>query len=307
MTHTSEPASASASASDRHPQLGGFLEFLRSEKQYSKHTLSAYQRDLGKFLDLVQTPLTQIRAHHIDAYVAKLHGRGLAPRSLQRNLSSVRSFFNYLVKNRVLTANPAAASRAPKRPNKLPKVLDTDRAAQLFRFTARTPLEKRDQAMAELLYGSGLRLSELVNVDLNDLDLQEGFIRVVGKGNKARQVPLGSHCVVAMSNWLQCRDCPEGTVAVFTTRNGRRIAPRTVQTRLKRLGASQLGSNELHPHMLRHSFASHLLESSSDLRAVQELLGHSDIATTQIYTHLDFQHLAKVYDAAHPRAESQED
>jgi integrase/recombinase XerC len=304
---TTKPEPASASPSDRHPKLRQYLEFLRSEKQYSKHTLSAYERDLGRFLDIVDTPLAQIRPHHVDAFVAKLHGRGLAPRSLQRSLSSVRSFFSYLVKMRVLTANPAAASRAPKRPNKLPNVLDTDRAAQLFRYTARTPLEKRDQAMAELLYGSGLRLAELVGVDLDDLDLSEGFVRVVGKGNKVRQVPLGSHCVTAINSWLHCRDCPAGTTAVFTTRNGRRISPRTVQSRLKRMGTSQLGSDELHPHMLRHSFASHLLESSSDLRAVQELLGHSDIATTQIYTHLDFQHLAKVYDAAHPRAESQED
>lgn len=304
---TPKPESACASATDRHPQLRQYLEFLRSEKQYSKHTLSAYERDLGRFLDIVNTPLEQIRAHHVDAFVAKLHGRGLAPRSLQRSLSSVRSFFNYLVKMRALTANPAAASRAPKQPNKLPNVLDTDRAAQLFRFTARTPLEKRDQAMAELLYGSGLRLAELVSVDMNDLDLHEGFVRVIGKGNKARQVPLGSHCVSAIDSWLSSRDCPADTAAVFTTRNGRRISARTVQTRLKRMGARQLGSDELHPHMLRHSFASHLLESSSDLRAVQELLGHSDIATTQIYTHLDFQHLAKVYDAAHPRAESQED
>ena len=208
---------------------------------------------------------------------------------------------------KTVTANPAALTRAPRTPDKLPNVLDTDRASQLFRGKAETALEKRDQAIAELLYGSGLRLSELVGVDLADLDLEQGVIRVVGKGNKTRQLPLGSHCRRALSAWLLVRPCAASETAIFTSRNGTRLSPRTVQSRLKKLGISQLGSDELHPHMLRHSFASHLLESSSDLRAVQELLGHGDIATTQIYTHLDFQHLAKVYDAAHPRADAQEE
>ena len=305
MNH--EPESSSISAHPERILLNRFLEFLRSEKRYSAHTLAAYQRDLEKFLKLNNVPLETVRSHHVDAFVAKLHAGGLAPRSLQRALSSVRSFFNYLVDTKILTANPAAATRAPKTPNKLPNVLDTDRAAQLFSSPATTDLEKRDRAMLELLYGSGLRLAELVGLNLDDLDLADGFVRVIGKGSKTRQVPMGSQCISAMRTWLECRDGCDQEHAVFTTRKGKRISPRTVQTRLKKLGASQLGSTELHPHMLRHSFASHLLESSSDLRAVQELLGHSDIATTQIYTHLDFQHLARVYDSAHPRADAQED
>lgn len=303
----SESESSSVPAQPARILLTRFLEYLRSEKHYSTHTLAAYQRDLEKLLKTVDVPLESVRGHHVDGFVAKLHAGGLAPRSLQRALSSVRSFFNYLVDIKILAANPAVATRAPKTQNKLPNVLDADRAAQLFSSTATTDLEKRDRAMLELLYGSGLRLAELVGVNLDDLDLADGFVRVIGKGRKVRQVPMGSQCVSAIRGWLECRIGGDQEHAVFTTRKGKRISPRTVQTRLKKLGASQLGSTELHPHMLRHSFASHLLESSSDLRAVQELLGHSDIATTQIYTHLDFQHLARVYDSAHPRADAQEE
>lgn len=304
---TSSAESATASAPDRHPLLQRFLDHLRTEKHYSAHTLNAYQRELDRFFNIVGLEPESVRKHHVDSFIAKLHAQGLAPRSLQRSLSSVRSLFGFLINSKVVTANPAALTRAPRTPDKLPNVLDTDRAAQLFRGNAETALEKRDQAIAELLYGSGLRLAELVGVDLTDLDLEQGLVRVVGKGNKTRQLPLGSHCRHALSAWLLVRTADESENAVFTSRNGKRLSPRTVQSRLKRLGIAQLGSDELHPHMLRHSFASHLLESSSDLRAVQELLGHSDIATTQIYTHLDFQHLAKVYDAAHPRADAQEE
>jgi integrase/recombinase XerC len=305
MNDSREQVPTSASASQ--PLLERYLEHLRAEKHYSPHTLDAYRRDLCRFVELVNTELDQVRGHHIDGYVARLHSKGLAPRSLQRSISSVRSFFSYLVANRLLPANPAANARAPKSRNRLPKALDADRAAQLFQYTAETPLQKRDKAMIELLYGSGLRLAEMVGVNVADLDLREGFVTVLGKGQKTRKVPLGSHCISALKDWLECLGPVEPASPVFTSRNGRRISPRTVQQRLKQLSSIQLGSNELHPHMLRHSFASHMLESSSDLRAVQELLGHSDISTTQIYTHLDFQHLAKVYDAAHPRADSQED
>jgi integrase/recombinase XerC len=282
-----------------------FLDHLRYEKEYSENTLEAYRRDLTRFARVVDKSADNITANDINAYVAKLHGRGLAPRSIQRCLSSVRSLFNHLESRRLVQGNPASGARAPRDKNKLPNTLDADQAARLFEFDADTPRLKRDKAMIELFYGSGLRLSELVGIDIADLDLDTGFVRVVGKGSKERQVPLGNHCITAIRAWLDEHPAPEPAAPLFTGRGERRISPRTVQARLKRLAALQLGSTDLHPHMLRHSFASHLLESSGDLRAVQELLGHSDLGTTQIYTHLDFQHLAKVYDAAHPRAGQQ--
>lgn len=293
--------------SDLHALIDTYLDHLKFVKRYSEHTLTAYHRDLQRFAAQADQPITSIHPHHINAYVSRLHSQGLSPTSIQRALSSVRSFFRYLIAQRVLKTNPAAASKAPKSKSKLPHTLDTDQAAKLFAYKAWTPVEKRDKAMLELLYGSGLRLAELVGVDVGNLDLDSGFVTVLGKGEKSRQVPLGSHCVQAIRDWLSCRDLIEPGMPVFTGRGGNRISPRTVQNRLKKIALRQLDSNQLHPHMLRHSFASHLLESSSDLRAVQELLGHSDISTTQIYTHLDFQHLAKVYDAAHPRADVQPD
>ncbi len=289
--------------------IDAFLDHLKYEKDYSPNTLAAYRRDLTRFAALTDEPPDRISRQHINNFVARLHSEGLAPRSIQRALSSVRSFFTYLEARRETKKNPAAGARAPKVKNRLPNTLDADQAAQLFQFDAITPLQKRDKAMIELLYGSGLRLSEVVGVNLVDLDLETGFITVLGKGRKTRQVPLGRHCIKAIEDWLAVHPgaAGGGTTALFTSRGTRRISPRTIQARLKRLAATQLGSTDLHPHMLRHSFASHLLESSGDLRAVQELLGHSDLGTTQIYTHLDFQHLAKVYDAAHPRAEARPD
>ena len=289
------------------PSLERFVEYLRVEKRYSANTVSAYRRDLARLATAVAVPWPEVRQHHISALIASLHAKGLAPRSIQRALSATRSFFAYLEKNEIVEANPASGARAPKSRPKLPKTLDADQAAQLFEFEARTNIEKRDRAIVELLYGSGIRLAELVGINISDLDLSNGFVRVTGKGDKVRQVPMGTHCVAAIESWLGCREYPAGGAPLFTGRPERRISPRTVQLRLKQLAAEQLGSNQLHPHMLRHSFASHMLESSSDLRAVQELLGHADISTTQIYTHLDFQHLAKVYDAAHPRAEAQDE
>ncbi|MCB1685114.1 MAG: tyrosine recombinase XerC [Pseudomonadales bacterium] len=290
--------------------IGSYLDHLKFEKRYSPNTLAAYRRDLELFSESTSEPLAALRAHHVSGFVARLHAGGLSPKSIQRALSSVRSFFRYLESRRLLKANPAASVKAPKAPRRLPATLDTDQAAKLFSYEADTPIGKRDKAILELFYGSGLRLSELVGIDIGDLDLDSGFVRVIGKGSKARQVPIGSHCLRAIEAWLRCRELPRRSQPLFTggrgtaaiTRGNSRISVRTVQQRLKRIAILQLGSNALHPHMLRHSFASHLLESSGDLRAVQELLGHSDISTTQIYTHLDFQHLAKVYDAAHPRA-----
>lgn len=284
-----------------------FLDHLRFEKQYSLNTLSAYRRDLARFSAHTRKAPDAIATHDINQFVAKLHGEGLAPRSIQRSLSSLRSFFTYLESRQLTRKNPAAGTRAPKDKNKLPHTLDADQAAQLFDFEASTPRQKRDKAMIELFYGSGLRLSELTGINLRDLDLDNGYVTVLGKGNKMRQLPLGRHCVDAIQDWLTEHPQPIADSPLFTARGNNRISPRTVQNRVKQLAAQQLGSTHLHPHMLRHSFASHLLESSGDLRAVQELLGHSDLGTTQIYTHLDFQHLAKVYDAAHPRADSQTD
>ena len=287
-------------------RISAFLDHLKFEKRYSGHTIKAYRRDLERLAREVDVPWTEVRPHQISAFTARLHARGLSPRSLQRVLSSVRSFFGYLEKQGVIEANPAGNARAPKSGSKLPATLDADKTSRLFEFEAKTARDKRDLAMLELFYGSGVRLAELVGIDLRDIDLQGGFVTVTGKGNKVRQVPLGAPCISAIENWLAARGPVDASSPLFTGRGSARIGRRTVQQRLKRLGSAQLGSNLVHPHLLRHSFASHLLESSGDLRAVQELLGHADISTTQIYTHLDFQHLAKVYDAAHPRATKRE-
>jgi len=287
-------------------RIQDFLKQLQLEKNYSPHTCSAYSKDLAKFTNFYTGSWAGLRSHHVRAYVAKLHGSGLAPKSIQRHLSSLRSFLDYLISKNALSANPAASVKGPKKGKQLPKTLDTDRAAQLFTTTPKTDLQIRDRAILELFYGSGVRLAELVALNIQDLDLAEGFATVVGKGNKARQVPMGSQCQKALKQWLDLRAEINPKDPVFTARSkksvNKRISARNVQERLKLVGRELLHSDELHPHMLRHSFASHLLESSGDLRAIQEMLGHKDISTTQIYTHLDFQHLAKVYDKAHPRA-----
>jgi integrase/recombinase XerC len=290
-------------------ELKRFLDYLKIERHYSANTITAYRRDLGRFAAEIRRPWAEVAGHDVSTHVARLHASGLKPRSIQRTLSSLRSLYRYLLRHRLVTRNPTTGIRGPKARRSLPGVLDTDQAAQLLAFEPETLQEQLDLAMAELLYGSGLRLSELTGANVADLDLVGGFIMVRGKGGKMRQVPLGRYSVAALRAWLDSRESAvlPGPVPLFSVRGGRRISPRTVQQRLKRLAMRQLGSSELHPHMLRHSFASHLLESSSDLRAVQELLGHADISTTQIYTHLDFQHLARVYDAAHPRAQRQDD
>lgn len=288
-------------------EVGRFLDYLRFEKQYSPNTLSAYRRDIEAFAAAVDAPWPQVRPEQLANFLALRHAQGLSPRSLQRLLSSLRSFFRYLEKQGVMQGNPAAAAKAPRLKNRLPATLDADLCAQLLNFQPKNALEKRDLAMMELFYGSGVRLSELVQANVGDLQLADGLARVTGKGNKTRVVPLGRRCITALQAYLQTRTAAPREEPLFLSRDGRRISRRSVQQRLKRLSRMRLGSDMLHPHMLRHSFASHLLESSGDLRAIQEMLGHADIATTQIYTHLDFQHLAKVYDAAHPRAEKQPD
>ncbi|MBB4862838.1 integrase/recombinase XerC [Pseudomonas nitritireducens] len=287
--------------------IDAYLEHLRSERQVSVHTLDGYRRDLLRLAALCEKsslrewPELQVR--DLRLFVARLHQQGLASRSLARLLSATRGLYQYLIREGLCRHNPADGLSAPKGARKLPRTLDTDRTAQLLDGGVEDDfIARRDQALLELFYSSGLRLSELVGLDLEWLDLKDGLVRVHGKGNKVRELPVGRAARQAIENWLPLRALasPQDN-AVFIGRSGKRLTPRAIQLRVREAGVRELGQH-LHPHMLRHSFASHILESSQDLRAVQELLGHADIATTQIYTHLDFQHLATVYDQAHPRA-----
>ena len=284
--------------------IDDFLAHLQVERRMSAHTLDAYQRDLEALAAWAKAngidDLATLQPEALRAFIAAEHRRGLSPKSLQRRLSACRSYFQWLLKHGRIAANPAAGIRAPKAPRKLPQVLDPDEAARLVEVPTDVPLGLRDRALLELFYSSGLRLSEVCGLRWHDLDLDGGTVTVLGKGSKQRVVPVGSHARKALGEWrtdsAAASDAPE-----FPGRNGF-ITPRAVQLRLRQLAQRQGLFKRVHPHLLRHSFASHVLESSGDLRGVQELLGHADIATTQIYTHLDFQHLAKVYDAAHPRA-----
>ncbi len=284
--------------------IADYLAHLQFERRMSAHTLDAYKRDLDALSawakDNGVEPLETLQPEQLRAFVAAEHRRGLSPKSLQRRLSAVRSWFQWLLKHGRIAANPAAGIRAPKAPRKLPQVLDPDEAARLVEVPTDVPLGLRDRALLELFYSSGLRLSELCALRWHDLDLREGTVTVLGKGSKQRVVPVGSHARKALAEW-RVETAAASDAPVFPGRNGP-ITPRAVQLRLRQLAQRQGLFKRVHPHLLRHSFASHVLESSGDLRGVQELLGHADIATTQIYTHLDFQHLAKVYDAAHPRA-----
>ncbi|RUL75443.1 tyrosine recombinase XerC [Dyella choica] len=285
------------------PQVEAWLARLGSERKASPHTIAGYRRDLDKLLRYMQkqqiAAFEQLKPHHMRSFVAAEHRAGLSPKSLQRLLSSCRSLFRQLTREALLAHDPLAGVRGPKVHRKLPQVLDVDEATALVEGDG--ALDVRDRAMLELFYSSGLRLSELTGLRWLDLDLDAGEVRVLGKGRKTRIVPVGRHAVAALRS-LGDAQGREPESPVFRGRNGAPISPRTVQTRLKTLALRQGFAKHVHPHLLRHTFASHMLESSGDLRAVQELLGHADIATTQIYTHLDFQHLAKVYDAAHPRA-----
>ena len=280
-----------------------YLAHLQVERRMSAHTLDGYQRDLASLDAWSRGQGLQVEALHAEqlrAFIAAEHRRGLSPKSLQRRLSACRSFYRWLLKHGRIAASPAGGVRAPKAPRKLPQVLDPDEAKALVEVPTDAPLGLRDRALLELFYSSGLRLSELCALRWRDLHLGEGLVTVLGKGNKQRTVPVGSHARAALEAW-RGEQKPAPDAPVFPGRNGA-ITPRAVQLRLRQLAQRQGLFKRVHPHLLRHSFASHVLESSGDLRGVQELLGHADIATTQIYTHLDFQHLAKVYDAAHPRA-----
>lgn len=287
-------------------QLGQFLSWL-GERNLSSHTAAAYRRDLSKlqtFCEQQSIGLTDLHTAHIRQALAQQHRAGLSGKSLRRWLSAVRTFFDYCVRKHWLKANPAKGIQAPKIDKKLPATLDVDEMGQLLNFAAKDQLSARDLAMLELTYSSGLRLAELAGLDLTDLDLRDGTVRVTGKGNKTRLLPVGQMALQALQRWLKERAqmaSPDQS-ALFVSRRGGRISHRRIQQIFDQYGLTQQLDKPVHPHMLRHSFASHLLESSSDLRAVQELLGHANISTTQIYTHLDFQHLAKVYDQTHPRA-----
>ena len=285
--------------------LQGFLIHLASERRLSPLTCSNYGRDVAELLKLAgDAPLDQLQVRQVRRFVAQLHGRGLGGKTLARMLSAWRGFFAYLARDHGYTHNPCAGLRAPKSAKALPQALSPDVAAHLMEIPADNALAVRDKAMFELFYSSGLRLSELTGLPLAQLDLVAGIVRVTGKGNKTREVPVGRFALEAVRNWLVQRETLAGTgeTALFVGRNGSRLTPRAVQYRIKQWAARLGISAEVHPHVLRHSFASHVLQSSGDLRAVQEMLGHANISTTQVYTHLDFQHLAKVYDAAHPRA-----
>jgi integrase/recombinase XerC len=281
-----------------------FVEHLRTERHLSVHTLASYRRDLLKLVKFDYQSIEQIDNLAVRQMLAELHRRGQSGKSLQRWLSALRTFFKYGIRCKWVKADPTKGVRAPKSPRKLPKTLDVDAANRLMEIKGERWIDQRDRAILELLYSSGLRLSELTGLNVNHLDIQDASVEVTGKGNKSRRLPVGRHAIAALKNWLAMRSsiANEGELAVFVSRRGTRLGNRAIQARLDELGVRLGADQHLHPHLLRHSFASHMLESSGDLRSVQELLGHANLTTTQIYTHLDFQHLSKVYDSAHPRA-----
>lgn len=290
-----------------------FIDHLRYERRASPHTLAGYRRDLNAAADWCGErgirDWRELDVHGVRAVVAARHRRGAAPASLARFLSSLRGFYDWLIREGAAGANPAGGVRAPKRRRPLPKALDVDEVAQLLDADpGHDPIAIRDHAILELFYSSGLRLAELVGLDVDDLSLKSGEVTVLGKGDKQRQLPVGGKAAAALTQWLAVRSdlAAPDEPALFVSRRGTRLARSSVAARLKRRAAERGLSGRLNPHKLRHSFATHLLESSGDLRAVQELLGHADIGTTQIYTHLDFQRLAEVYDEAHPRAKKRE-
>ena len=291
---------------DRH--IDSFLSHLEVVRHLSPHTISSYRRDLDSFFTFLKEKndsWEEVQDHQVRGFVAQERRRGLSARSIQRALSSIRSFFNYLLDEEVVETNPAANISSPKSAQLLPKALDTDLVKRLLDFKPQGDIEIRDKAMVELLYSSGLRLSELCSLNMDSISVRERSCRVVGKGNKTRDLPVGEKAIQSLRDWLLVRKniSSDSNKALFLNKNGKRISTRSVQLRLERLSKKR-GLPMVNPHMLRHSFASHILESSGDLRAVQEMLGHSDIGTTQIYTKLDFQHLSKVYDDAHPRAKN---
>ena len=288
--------------------IDGYLKHLGTERRLSPHTSSNYARDLralADYMDRGNLPdWSTVDSQHVRVFAARAHAGGLGPRSVQRRLSAVRGFFNYLLRERIVASNPAVDIRAPKAARRLPGTLDVDQLNQLLDIPAEGALAVRDKAIMELFYSSGLRLDELVGLDVAQLDLPDRTVRVLGKGRKTRVVPVGRKPVEALRAWLKERVTLADTeaTALFVGKNGSRLKHRAVQLRIAYWARRKGLPSHVHPHLFRHSFATHLLESSKDLRGVQELLGHADISTTQIYTHLDFAHLARTYDASHPRA-----
>ena len=298
-------------ANDLTADVKMFVLHLEQERRMSIHTVSAYQRDLNRCIvfmeehDLLMWNV--MKTKQVRLFIAQLNRGGLSGRSIQRHLSSLRSFYRYLIREEKVLTNPAQVVQAPKAGKRLPSTLDVDQVSGLLDHVDQESfIGCRDKAMMELFYSSGLRLAELARLDCRDIDLADKLVYVTGKGNKARVLPIGGQALKAIQLWLETRD-KEGlfeAVALFITKQGRRLGVRSIQQRLKYWGKKQGISDHVHPHRLRHAFASHMLEATGDLRAVQELLGHADISTTQVYTHVDFQHLAKVYDGAHPRAKN---
>lgn len=288
-----------------HPAVEPYLAYLAHEKGLSPLTCENYGRDIQSLLQLAGAlPLQNVQASHIRRFVAALHGKGLGGKSIARQLSAWRGFYQFLIHRHGYAANPCVGMRAPKSPKTLPQALSPEQAVKLVEIEEDTALAVRDRAMFELFYSSGLRLAELVGLDVAGLDMMDATVTVTGKGSKTRIVPVGHHAIEAIKTWLPVREqiAEYGEHALFLNQRGTRLSPRAVQYRIKYWAIRQGVAGDVHPHTLRHSFATHVLQSSGDLRAVQEMLGHANISTTQVYTHLDFQHLAKVYDQAHPRA-----
>lgn len=287
--------------------LNDYLQHLTFERGLSTLTLQNYARDIKLLESLLENiSFDQVQNTQIRRFIATLHSRGRSGKTIARALSAWRGFYDYLIHHKGYTQNPITGLRAPKTPKTLPQALSTDQAVKFVDIKGDGLLEQRDHAILELFYSSGLRLAELVNLDITMLDFSEGTVTVTGKGNKTRIVPMGSHAMDAIRTWIQRRAlikiADANPNALFVTQQGRRITPRAVQYRVKEWSIKQGINTSMHPHLLRHSFATHVLQSSQDLRAVQEMLGHANISTTQVYTHLDFQHLATIYDKAHPRA-----
>ncbi|MCL1047554.1 tyrosine recombinase XerC [Shewanella electrodiphila] len=297
--------------------LAAFERYLHSERQLSPHTVRNYLYEIhraaeiifsqpkGASLDECNEGWLTVNRDQLQAVLSKLHRQGLSPRSLSLCLSSLKQFFDFLAREQAIKTNPAKTLNAPKQAKPLPKNMDLDAVTHLLDIDADDPLSKRDKAIMELFYSSGLRLAELASLDVADIDFSQNEVKVMGKGSKQRVVPIGKMAIEAINHWCDCRSAlvkAEAGDALFVSQQGKRLSHRSIQLRMNKWGQEQALSAKVHPHKLRHSFATHMLESSADLRAVQELLGHANLSTTQIYTSLDFQHLAKVYDGAHPRA-----
>jgi len=292
----------------RESEIAKIDAFLGTLQHLSVHTRKAYAGDLAFFLNYCrQLDVGQwqdLDGRQVRGYITQRHRQGTGGRSLRRNLSSIRAFYKYLLAKGEVTKNPAEGITTPKTEKRLPKTLDVDQTSRLVEIKGDKALTLRDRAILELMYSSGLRLAECVSLDIYSVDIRDGLVTVTGKGNKTRKVPVGNYALEAVSAWLKVRPqlAALDETALFVSTRGKRISARSVQQRMRHWALKQGLDTNVHPHMLRHSFATHLLESSGDLRAVQELLGHADISTTQVYTSLDFQHLASVYDQTHPRA-----